>query len=379
MKILLNGQPQFFSANGFEVLTCSADGPEIPALKASGIQHHMVPMTRQITPFRDLVSLFRLILLMRRFRPHIVHTHTPKAGLLGMLAAFICRVPIRLHTVAGLPLMESKGLKRKLLIFTEKLTYRCATAVFPNSSGLLDYIKKHIPVKTPIAIIGKGSTNGIDTAFFSRTELIESKAREIRNEFGIANEDTVFGFVGRIVRDKGIAELIAAFKKLKKHEVRSGRVVLMLIGSFENDLDPLSKEDSDFLHQDADVVLPGFQQDVRPFIVASDIFVFPSYREGFPNVVMQAGALRTPAIVSDINGCNEIIKDRESGLIVPVKDAQALYQAMVDLYLSAAMRDSFAERANLFIRQNFEQKAVWQSLLKVYHDHLRVTNREANS
>jgi glycosyltransferase involved in cell wall biosynthesis len=278
-------------------------------------------MTRKITPFRDLASLFGLIKVIRRFRPDIVHTHTPKAGLLGMLAAWICRVPVRMHTVAGLPLMETSGFLQRLLIFTEQITYACATGVYPNSSGLKQYIQENITTKS-MRMIGRGSSNGIDTTFFKPTPELEAAAQHLRNKYHITDKDVVFSFVGRLVKNKGIGELVKAFKKLATYSGRpgEGKIFLLLVGPFEQELDPLDAEDYKFLHENPQIVLAGFQSDVRPWIMASDIFVFPSYREGFPNVVMQASCLEVACVVSDINGCNEIIRHESTGLIGKPKD-----------------------------------------------------------
>jgi glycosyltransferase involved in cell wall biosynthesis len=366
LHILLKGQLEFMQQNGFEVLAVSAAGPEVDHLRKQGIAHIDIPMTRKITPVRDLLSLIRLIRLMRKYRPDLVHTHTPKAGLLGMLAARLCNVPVRLHTIAGLPLMERKGLVRKLLLFTEWITYACASAIYPNSVALAGFINNNIRTRTPARVIGKGSTNGIDTGHFSRTPELQAEAGRIRDQYGISSADVVFAFVGRIVRDKGISELVKAFKTTRSSHHGPAKLYLMLIGTFEQEIDPLPESDLKFLHEDPSVILAGFQQDVRPWIIASDIFVFPSYREGFPNVVMQSCCLEVPCIVSDINGCNEIIRHDETGLIVPAKNELALSAAMSRLAGNADQRVAFATRARAFVVASFAQQHIWQQLFIEY-------------
>lgn len=353
-------------AQGFVVHTMSAPGKETQDVLEEGAQHHIVPMTRKITPLQDLFCLWQIIRIMRQVRPHIVHTHTPKAGLLGMLAAWICRVPVRMHTVAGLPLMETRGAKRRLLEVVEKITYRCAHRVYPNAKGLEKFIEQtlHVPSRK-LTIIGRGSTNGIDTSFFKRTPALEHQAADIRARYGIQPGDVVFSFVGRIVKDKGIGELIRAFRRLS--EASSQKLFLLLIGAFEQDLDPLPPDDYAFLQQDPRVILAGFQRDVRPWIMASDIFVFPSYREGFPNVVMQACCLEVPCVVSDINGCNEIIQQDVTGLIVRPKDADALYEAMNTLLQDTPRRQAFSTAARRYVVANFDQQYVWTSLREEYY------------
>jgi glycosyltransferase involved in cell wall biosynthesis len=366
LHLLLRGQPSFFQARGFEVLTVSADGPEVADLKREQVNHQVVNMTRKITPLKDFFSLLHLIAIIRKYKPQIVHTHTPKAGLLGMMAAFICRVPIRMHTVAGLPLIETRGLKKQILIMAEQLTYACATAVYANSIGLKHYIERKIS-RNPILIIGKGSTNGIDSARFKRTTDLESAAKEIRKKYQFGSQDLVLSFAGRIVRDKGIGEMIRAFKILSESfDQGSGRLKLLLIGPFEKTLDPLTPAEYHYLESNSNIVLTGFQSDIRPWIMASDIFVFPSYREGFPNVVMQACCLEVPCIVSDINGCNEIIQHDLTGLVVKPKHVDELTNALKILIQDPQKRKTFATHARKFVQENFDQQQIWNELLEQY-------------
>jgi glycosyltransferase involved in cell wall biosynthesis len=384
LKFLLKGQLLFMQQNGFEVLAVSADGKERnEVMQYEKVNHVVVPMTRIISPVQDLVSLIKLIGVIRKFKPSIVHTHTPKAGLLGMMAAFICRVPLRLHTVAGLPLMESKGLKRKLLLFTEWLTYFCAHRVYPNSFGLYDFIMKEFGFSSKFKVqssmfkvsgsrfgvpgsrfkvVGRGSSNGIDTKYFSRTADVEARAKKIRDENNIDDSTVTFSFVGRVVNDKGIEELLMAFDRLSKIK----KVKLILVGPFEEALDPITEKSKAILKSNSNIIAAGFQNDVRPYIAASDIFVFPSYREGFPNVVMQACCLDVPCIVSDINGCNEIIAHHETGLIIKPKDVEGLYDAMLLLTENDSLRKEFGEKSRRFVVENFDQGFVWGELLKEY-------------
>jgi lipopolysaccharide/colanic/teichoic acid biosynthesis glycosyltransferase/glycosyltransferase involved in cell wall biosynthesis len=365
LKLLLGGQLGYFKEKNFDVLAISADGPEIIQQKIDDIPHKVVAMTRQITPFQDLVCLVKLILIIRKFKPDIVHTHTPKAGLLGMLAAWFCNVPVRMHTVAGLPLMEKKGFLRKLLIAVERVTYTCATQVYPNSLGLKKFIQEYIGDHYKLKIIGHGSSNGIDTLFFRRQDGLESTAQAIRHRYGIGVNDLIFSFVGRVVNDKGISEMVEAFKKCRDR-LSDRKVFLLIVGPLEQELDPISADDLQFLRNDPNVILAGYQADVRPWIMASDIFVFPSYREGFPNVVMQACCLEVPCIVSDINGCNEIISHNNTGLIIKPKDSEALYLAMLSFAQDELTRKKFAVQARERICRDYDQRFVWEELSKEY-------------
>ncbi|HTF17972.1 MAG TPA: glycosyltransferase family 4 protein [Chryseolinea sp.] len=376
LHLLLAGQFRFMREQGFDVLTMSASGREVDDVTKEGVPHIAIPFTRKITPWKDLQCLFQLVRFIRRERPDIIHTHTPKAGLIGMLAARLCNVPMRMHTVAGLPLMEASGLRRRVLELTEAITYACATNVYPNSAGLKRFIEKQFGIGAPkLKIIGKGSSNGIDTDHFSVTEALRMEAQNIRTQHRIKDNDLVFCFIGRVVRDKGMVELVQAFRSLRDDNLKSSlretaasayRMRLLIVGPFEEDLDPLPVEVMQFLKDDPDVIVAGFQQDVRPWLLASNVFVFPSYREGFPNVVMQASLLQVPSIVSDINGCNEIITASETGVIVPPKNAEALTHAMKLLAGDAAMRERFGRAARDFVARNYSRRMVWEGLLGEY-------------
>lgn len=366
---------------GYDVYTISASGPEIAEVLTEGVKHIPVPFTRKITPFQDIMCLIQLIRIIREIKPDVIHTHTPKAGLLGMIAGRICRVPVRLHTVAGLPLMEAGGLKRSLLELTERLTYSCAHKVYPNSSGLEKFLTRVLDIDPgKLKVIGKGSSNGIDTEFFKRSPELEDRARSIRVERGIHSHDLVFSFVGRIVRDKGIVELVEAFKIVSDHLRQSAgntdapRIFLMLVGPFETDLDPLPEDIKRFIDEDPRVIQAGFQRDVRSWLMASDIFVFPSYREGFPNVVMQACLLQIPCIVSDINGCNEIISNGITGLIVQPKDVKSLSDAMLLLVADKEKRKEFSEFGRAFVFENYKREVVWDAIRREYEEALAVSS-----
>lgn len=350
------------SSQGFEVWASSADGRETEEIRKEGAVHFPIPFTRKVTPFQDLICLVRLIRLIRRIRPHIVHTHTPKAGLLGMFAALVCRVPVRMHTVAGLPSMAASGWKRGLLNLTEFITYACAHRVYPNSTGLRTFIDTHFPsASSKLKIIGKGSSNGIDIAYFSPSATLQQEAKDLRDKLKIPGAAVVFSFLGRLVRDKGLVELVTAFVTLPGENSW-----LLLIGPEEPDLDPLPAGTLNMIRTHPRIVLAGFQKEVRAWLLASDVFVFPSYREGFPNAVMQASCLERPCIVSDINGCNEIIEDGKTGCIVPPKNTLLLQSAMATLMVDSDLRRRFGSASRQFVATNFSHSFVWNELLQEY-------------
>ena len=369
LKVLLKGQLRFMASNGFDVKGVSSEGEELREVRENeGIVMEAINMSRKITPFQDLKSLWKMWNFLRKEKPQIVHTHTPKAGIIGMLAARLAGVPHRLHTVAGLPLMEATGIKRKILNFVEKLTYSSATRVYPNSKGLYDFIlQNNFTQSNKLKIIGNGSSNGINTVFFSPVQVSEIENVALREKLNIQPDDFVFVFVGRIVSDKGINELIKAFSELQTAENNQlTSIKLLLVGGLESDLDPLNPETLAEINQNRDIISVGFQQDVRPFFAISDALAFPSYREGFPNVVMQAGAMGLPSIVSDINGCNEIIVEGENGLIIPPKNVEKLKEKMLTLARDKNLYIKLKENSRRMIENRYEQSVVWKALLEEY-------------
>ena len=368
-KVLLKGQLRFMASNGFDVKGVYSEGEDLKEVRENeGIVMEAINMSRKITPFQDLKSLWEMWNFLRKEKPQIVHTHTPKAGIIGMLAARLAGVPHRLHTVAGLPLMEATGIKRKILNFVEKLTYSSATRVYPNSKGLYDFIlQNNFTQSNKLKIIANGSSNGINTTFFSPDQVSETEWVALREKLNIQPDDFVFVFVGRIVSDKGINELIKAFSELQAVENNELMgIKLLLVGGLENDLDPLNPETLAEINQNKDIISVGFQQDVRPFFAISDALAFPSYREGFPNVVMQAGAMGLPSIVSDINGCNEIIVEGENGLIIPPKNVEKLKEKMLTLAGDKNLYIKLKENSRRMIENRYEQSVVWNALLEEY-------------
>lgn len=355
-------------SNYFEVIGVSSQGKELEEIRHDeGIEVVSIGMSRKITPIQDIKSLRQMYKFLKRERPQIVHTHTPKAGIVGMLAAKLAGVPHRLHTVAGLPLMEATGAKRKILDFVEKLTYSSATRIYPNSKGLYDFIlQNEYTVKDKLKVIANGSSNGINTSFFSPDEVTANQKESLKKELNIDDSDFVFIFVGRLVGDKGINELVAAFSQIAKIKNLKCNPKLLLVGTLETELDPLEADTLKEIKTNPSIIEVGFQKDVRPFFAISNALVFPSYREGFPNVVMQAGAIGLPSIVSDINGCNEIIIQDENGMIVPVKNINQLQTSMERAILDVEYYSKLKKNARSMIQSRYEQSVVWNALLNEY-------------
>ncbi len=364
LEKLLEGQLNFMQAY-YQVIAVASDEKKLKKLGDTiKVDIYPVEMTREITPNKDLRSVWKLYKFFKKEKPLIVHTHTPKAGIAGMLAAKMAGVPIRLHTVAGLPLLEAKGVTRKILEAVEKVTYSCATKVYPNSRKIYDFlVEEGFAPAQKLKVIGKGSSNGIDTNYFDPSKYSEQVKSELRTSLGIPQKDTVFVFVGRLVRDKGINELVEAFERLnEKHSNTS----LLLVGPFEQDLDPIKESTLEKIKNHTKIFGVGYQNDVRPFFACSDVLAFPSYREGFPNGVMQAGAMGLPAIVTNINGCNEIIEEGINGTIIPVRDRDTLFQAMEELVINTSKRQRLSRTARVAIKENYEREQIWEALLNEY-------------
>jgi len=355
----------------YDVTAISSDHKRLQRYgKNNGVSTYTLDLTRKITPYHDLKAVYSLYRFLSKKKPLIVHTHTPKAGIIGMIAAYFAKVPLRLHTVAGLPLMEAKGIKRKILNTVEVLTYKCASNVYPNSKGLYDFIiSEKFAKPKKLKILGKGSSNGIDTTYFDPALFAKDILDAKKASFDIAQNNFVFVFVGRLVKDKGINEMVAAFLAIQK---KHPKTTLLLVGPFENDLNPLQDKTTKAIESNSNIIHTGYQEDVRPFLALSNVLVFPSYREGFPNVVLQGGAMGLPSIVSNINGCNEIIKDHHNGILIPVKDQHATYNAMLELVENKTLYKSLATNARIAITENYSRDEMWQFLLKEYR------NLEAN-
>ena len=359
LKLLLEGQLNMLNRD-YEVVAVSSPGKELEEVgKREGVRTEAVCMERRIALVQDFKSLVDLIRLIRKERPWMVHTMTPKAGLLGMLAAWICKVPVRIHTFTGLVFPSVVGVKKQLLMLTDRIICACATFINPEGKGVKDDLIRFGITRKELHIIGNGNVNGVDIDYFNRTNEVLLRAEIIRKE-----ESFTFCFVGRIVGDKGINELVEAFLKLV-NEFPACR--LILVGDFEEELDPVEPVTRQMIFENNQIVFTGWQDDIRPYLAASDIFVFPSYREGFPNVVLQAGAMGLPCIVTDINGSNEIIHDWVNGLIVPPHDKDALWNAMRFMFVNKSVKQEMANRSRDIIIKKYNRRLVWNKLNELYH------------
>ena len=345
---------------GYEVVAVSSPGPELEVVaRREGVRTVAVAMERRMSPLKDLKSLWRLIRVFRREKPAMVHSMTPKAGLLSMMAAWFCRVPVRVHTFTGLVFPTATGLTRRILMTTDWLTCFCATHVIPEGQGVRsDLLSNHITRK-PLRVLGHGNVRGIDMAHYdAKLPDVQRRAAEIRRP-----EVFTYVFVGRLVGDKGINELVRAFVEVNR---RCPDTRLILVGPPESNLDPLKPETLAEIDRNPAIEAVGSQADVRPWLAAADAFVFPSYREGFPNVVIEAGAMGLPSIVTDINGSREIIINDENGVIVPSRSVEALTEAMLQFKRNPATVARLGLQARSLIANRFEQGYVRRCLKDFY-------------
>lgn len=354
----------------YEIVAVSSPGEALDKIaRREKVRCVAVPMERRISVWHDLVSLIRLVRVFHKERPQMVHSMTPKAGLLSMLAAWIVRVPVRVHTFTGLVFPTSTGLRRRLLMFTDSVTCFCATHVVPEGEGVKDDLYAFGITRKPMEVLGYGNVRGINLTRYDRTPEVNEAAAKIREQLHLAENSFVFLFVGRLLRDKGIGELMRAFSRLSQSG--RGEVHLILVGREEFEIEPVSAQVRNLIDSMPNVHAVGEQEDVRPWYAVADAFVLPSYREGFPNAVIEAGAMGLPSIVTDVNGAREIIIHKENGLIIPPKDEDSLYKAMAHLIDFPDEAKAMGMKARPLIASRYEQGFVRDCLKRFYKSLLR--------
>ncbi|MFK8268201.1 glycosyltransferase family 4 protein [Capnocytophaga cynodegmi] len=361
LDTLLKGQLYFLNQY-FEVTAISGYDTRLKEVQErEKVKIHSIEMQRNISPLKDFVSLLKLYRYFRKEKPTIVHSITPKAGLLTMLAGKMAGVPIRIHTFTGLIFPSKNGLMQELLIWMDRLLCWSATHIYPEGNGVKNDLINYRITSKPLKVIANGNVNGIDLDFFSPTQVSQEHKERLRQELNISPYDFVFIFVGRLVGDKGINELVEAFCNIKINNLK-----LLLVGPTEEKLDPLKPETIEMIKNNKNIIPVGFQKDVRIYFAISDALTFPSYREGFPNVVIQAGAMELPSIVSNINGCNEIIQDGKNGLIIPSKNVQELKKSMIKLINDKELHQNLKQNSRAMIVSRYKQSLVWEAILEEY-------------
>lgn len=383
----MKGQNRYMN-QFFDVIGAASDTGKLEQVaKDEGVRMVNIPMDRKINPRADIKSMLMFYKLFRKERPDIINSNSPKSSLLSMIAGWLAHVPIRIYTVTGLRYQGAHGLLRWILINSERIACLFANHVVPESQGVLHCLKEEHITRKSLKVIWNGNINGVNTHHWSLAEAAkdyktsDSKLKaEVRNRLKIAEDDFVFVFVGRIVHDKGMNELAEAMRRLTVNDGMKN-VKLLLVGDFETKYGPLEPENNDFLHNDRSVVYAGYVDDVRPFLAAADALAFPSYREGFPNVVLQAGAMGLPSIVTDINGANEVIRDGINGKIIAAPldrkgnmiyregkplMGNALYETMKWFLEHKGEVERMAGNARRIITERYEQRDVWKAWKDYY-------------
>lgn len=364
------GQIGFMKAKGFEVHALSSPGPELGAFAArESVPVHAVDMPRRITPLNDLVALARLYRRLRSVRPHIVHAHTPKGGLLGMLGAWVARTPVRVYHIHGLPLTTATGYKRVLLSSSEKIACRLAHRVFCVSASIRDVaVAKRLCPASKIDVLANGSINGVDTATqFNVARKDDDLKRRVRAEYGIPADALVIGFVGRIVRDKGLIELVRSWQVLRERFETSH---LLVVGAFEPQ-DPIPAETAAALSEDPRIHLTGRVEDTSKAYAVMDVLALPSYREGFGLVAAEAAAMEVPVVATSVPGCIDAVQHSVTGTLVPAYDAKALSEAIARYLGDPELRRSHGQAGRLRVERDFRPEALWNALYTEYIHLLR--------
>ena len=353
----------------YEVVVVSSPGVELNEVALrEGVREIAVPMARHISIIKDCKSLWKMRRVFHKEKPTMVHSMTPKAGLICMVSGRMAGVPVRVHTFTGLIWPTATGLKKKILMFTDWLTCACATHVIPEGEGVKNDLLTNGITRKPLKVLGYGNVKGVDMVYYSLREDVKKIVDE--QELRDISKFT-FLFIGRIVGDKGINELCHAFYRIHKQYPNTR---LMMVGDFEEVLDPLSDDTKKLVSDEKNGIITiswKSGDELLAYYAAADCFVMPSYREGFPNTVLEAGAMGLPSIVTDINGSREIIVEGKNGMIVPPRNEDALFMAMQKMLSSDEERVTMAGNARRMIADRFEQGFVRKCLYEFYDEILK--------
>ena len=373
VKALLRPQIQAMIDRGYNVRAVCSDGPLVPELRRGGLTVETVPILRRVSPWADLKAVRKLARLFRRRQIDIVHTHTPKAAFLGQVAARLARVPIRINTVHGFYYFaEPPGLKRWLFKTLEIRACRLATHVLSQSREDVDLaVREGFVPAEKLEWLG----NGVDVDLFKPDRFAPDDRAAVRRELDIPEDAFVVGIVARMVREKGIAELFQAFAHLRQVVPNAH---LLHIGFVDRSrADEITPDLADSMGIRQCCRFMGLRDDVPRLMTAMDVYCLPSYREGYPRSVMEASAMGLPAIVTDIRGNREAVLADVNGLIVPVRDADALAAGMIKLFEDGALREALSVGARRRAEEEFDERQVFRTVLSVYERELARVGRSA--
>lgn len=323
---------------------------------------HKVEIKREISLVNDLKSLFSMFYIFYKNRPDYIHGNTPKAGLISMLSGWLARVPKRIYYVHGLRYQGERGLNRKILRLMEQVSCAFSTDIFCVSDGVRNAMYADLITKKKLHLIGSGGVNGVNLTYFQKNSV---DIINIREKYNIKNGDFVFGYIGRLVRDKGICELVTSFLEINKTYKETK---LLLVGPYEDILDPLDPWVKREIESNHNILKLGYQNDVRAFYKAMNVFVFPSYREGFGVSLIEALSMELPVIATDIIGCNDIIQNNINGVLVPKKSIVKLISAMQCLMLDKEKSLALGIKGREIVSTKYDQNKVWKKSLNAYRN-----------
>ncbi len=370
IRYLLLNQLLALKMSGYDVTGISAVGRDVPFIESHGIRHLGVPLTRRITPLTDLVALWRLYHLLRRERFVLVHTHTLKAGILGRWAAKLAGVPIIVHTNHGFIFHErSPQLWRYFFIALEKIAAHCSDLIFSvNQEDIETAVREGICEPRKIVLLGRGGI-GIDIALFDPERFSFDDIARKRLEVGLPNGARVVGFVGRLVREKGLLELFEAARIVRE---RVPEVRFLIVGPVDKEKPDALTPDTAQEHGIANIChFLGMRQDMPELYALMDVFVLPSHREGFPRAPMEASAMQVPCVVTNIRGCREVVEHGRNGLLVPLGNVQALADAIVELLTDRGKARRMGEEGRRMALERFDERLVFEKVKAEYARLLR--------
>lgn len=361
--MLMRGQLNFLREQGYDVIVISSSGNNFNnLLKEEGVRGKRISMSRGVSPIKDLISLFKIIVFFLQEKPDIVNSGTPKAGLLGMLAAWLTRVPYRVFTARGLVFDRYSGFKKSLLKLTEKITCYCADNIICISPSIEKKLIKHkIADSKKTIVFGKGSSNGINLVNFEFTNQIEQEVDNIVNKYALKN-NFIIGNVGRLNVFKGITELVISFEELQK---KYKNIKLLVIGELE-DKDSLSTDIKEKILHNSDIIYVGYQKNPIPYYYVMDILAFPTYTEGFGNVSIEAQATGTPVITTENSGAEDTLINGETGILVKKKDTNTLSNAIEKFILDRDLITIMGTNGKKWVYNNFSNIDIWNNLNDLY-------------
>ena len=363
---IFQGQNRFLANNGCKISVISS--PDETANRISqveGFDYYPVSISRGITPYKDLKAIVKIIYILNKIRPDVVHTHTSKGGLLGMIASFASNIQHRIHTVAGWSADSRGKIKGMPILMSELVTLKIATRVIVNSDSLRKYLVESGYISNAKScVLGKGSSNGVDLEFYKVDSSTSVNSMQVRNKFSILKNDIVLAFIGRVMLEKGIKELLDAFLYLND---KYNNIHLLVIGELENESrKKLPKEFLSLIHNHSHIHLTGWVENVPYYLAAADILIHPSYHEGMPNAILQGAAMELPCLASDVRGNKDAIIHGITGYLYPPKNKKELVDLLITLIENPSLRHALGKEGRQFVEREFDNNVVCKNLLDFY-------------